>query len=146
MDENLRNARIDYYQSLIADFNAGGGDDLSATELESRKMTQALIDALKATEAMPDAPAAPAELTSQIELRNYMTAFYAQSELTGPEVELRQELGDSNEHFLVPLQALEVRVDANTTIAAGTMQSNLQPVILPVFANSDLAHLGSSCV
>ena len=146
MNDNIRDSMIAEYEARIADFDADGAD-LSDTEKESRAKAMATLDALKAEKAMPEAPAVPKELTDRVELRRYVQAAIAgESKLDGAEAELNQQM-ELADH-LVPLslldKPLEVRADTNTTIAAGEFDTNLQRVIIPPFAGSDLAHLGLS--
>ena len=82
----------------------------------------------------------PGELLNKAKLGNYLRSILKNRSLEGREAELNKELGLSN--TMIPIELLEERADAVTTVASGTGPVNHAPIIGRIFHNSDAAFMG----
>lgn len=113
-------------------------------------LTRAETELRQAIEKYEDAPAPETrDLSSRIELRNYVSGALTDKPVTGAEAELNKELG-LDDRNVVPWEALaprdedEVRADAATTADdAAIAHPRAAPILRRVFENTRVAFLGA---
>ena len=143
MNEALRKAlkaQVEARQALN-----GLPEDAAAEEVEKRRKALEEADkaVLKALEAEPEP--APRELSQQVELRNYLTAYTRGARVEGREAELNQGLGLDSE-TMVPWAAFDPGPSEDRADAAPPDLADINyttaAIMRRVFERTDVGFLG----